>query len=92
MRGRWALFPVFGPLVYLASQTAVLTTGTAFLLHLKDMCLLLILFLRYTLDLSDIQMVVCSVKDNWSEVASKPFTTSDVHVVDKFTIAIQMER
>jgi len=32
------------------------------------------------------------VKDNWSEVASKPPMTSDVHVVDKFTIAIQMER
>lgn len=47
---------------------------------------------RYTLDLSDIQMVVCNVKDNWSEVASKPPMTSDVHVVDKFTIAIQMER
>lgn len=50
------------------------------------------LFLRYTLDLSDIQMVVCNAKDNWSDVASKPFMTSDVHVVDKFTIAIQMER
>lgn len=93
MRGRWALFDVFGPLVYYASQTAVLTTGSTFLLHLKNnRCLLLILFLRYTLDLSDIQMVVCKVKDKWSEVASKPFTTSDVHVVDKFTIAIQMER
>ena len=42
--------------------------------------------------MSDIQMVVCNVKDNWSEVASKPFLTSDVHVVDKFTIAVQMER
>ena len=49
-------------------------------------------FCRYTLDLSDIQMVVCNVRDNWSEVASKPFMTSDVHVVDKFAITIQMER
>lgn len=47
---------------------------------------------RYTLNLSDIQMVVCNVKDNWSEVANRPFVTSDVHVVDKFTITIQMER
>ena len=87
------MFAFFGSLVYHASQTAVLTTETTFLLSLKDdKFLLFILFLRYTLDLSDIQMVVCSVKDNWSEVASKPFTTSAVHVVDKFTIAIQMER
>ncbi|XP_022802556.1 vacuolar protein sorting-associated protein 13D-like isoform X2 [Stylophora pistillata] len=47
---------------------------------------------RYTLDLSDIQMVVCNVKEDWSEVASKPFLTSDAHVVDKFTISIQLER
>lgn len=53
---------------------------------------LYILLLRYTLDLSDIQMVVCNVKEDWSEVASKPFLTSDAHVVDKFTISIQLER
>lgn len=53
---------------------------------------LFILVLRYTLDLSDIQMVVCNVKENWSEVASKPFLTSDAHVVEKFTISIQLER
>lgn len=72
-------------------KTAIFILVITFFWRLKDYYLL-ILSLRYTLDLSDIQMVVCNVKDNWSEVASKPPMTSDVHVVDKFTIAIQMER
>lgn len=72
-------------------KTAIFIPVITFFWRLKDYYLL-ILSLRYTLDLSDIQMVVCNVKDNWSEVASKPPMTSDVHVVDKFTIAIQMER
>lgn len=85
MRGRWAFLSFLTSLcIKDLKHQGYKPQG----LHVS----LFILFFRYTLDLSDIQMVVCNVKDNWSEVGSTPFMTSDVHVVDKFTIAIQMER
>ena len=52
----------------------------------------LALFSRYTLSLSDTQVVVCKVNDKWSQVTSQSFSAGDLHVVEKFTISVQMER
>ena len=47
---------------------------------------------RYTLNVTDIQMVVCRTTDKWTDVLSQSFTTMDQHLVEKFTISLQLER
>ncbi|XP_048580764.1 intermembrane lipid transfer protein VPS13D isoform X3 [Nematostella vectensis] len=47
---------------------------------------------KYMLVFSDIQMVVCHARDKWSDVTSHHFGSSDLHVVDRFTIKLTLER
>lgn len=45
---------------------------------------------RYNLDLTDLQVIVCKAKDKLSFVTSKG--TSALHLLDRFSIALQVER
>ena len=45
---------------------------------------------KYTLDLSELQVMVGRAKDNWKHAHNKG--TSHMHVVDKFSISLQLER
>ncbi|XP_077998114.1 intermembrane lipid transfer protein VPS13D-like [Glandiceps talaboti] len=45
---------------------------------------------KYTLDMSDLQVLVGKAKDNWKSAHFKG--TSALHVVDRFTISVQLER
>ncbi|XP_070561460.1 LOW QUALITY PROTEIN: intermembrane lipid transfer protein VPS13D-like [Ptychodera flava] len=45
---------------------------------------------KYTLDMSDLQVLVGKAKDNWKSAHVKG--TSAMHVVDRFTISVQLER
>lgn len=45
---------------------------------------------RYNLDLTDLQVIVCKAKDKLSFVTSKG--TSTLHLLDRFSIALQVER
>nr|XP_002733622.2 PREDICTED: vacuolar protein sorting-associated protein 13D-like [Saccoglossus kowalevskii] len=48
------------------------------------------LYDRYTLDMSDLQVIVAKGSYNWKRAYMKG--TSAVHVVDRFTISVQLER
>lgn len=44
---------------------------------------------RYLMNLSDVHMMVCGMRDKWQYVSGR---TGGYNVVDKFSITIQMER
>ena len=48
------------------------------------------LFFRYTLHLSELQVMIGRAMDNWKHAHNKG--TSHMHVVDKFSISLQLER
>ncbi len=48
------------------------------------------LLFRYTLNLSDLQVMVGRAMDNWKHAHNKG--TSHMHVVDKFSISLKFER
>jgi vacuolar protein sorting-associated protein 13D len=45
---------------------------------------------RYEINLTDIQILVCKGKERWNFASSKG--TSNLHVLDRFNISLQMER
>lgn len=49
-----------------------------------------ILYDRYSVELTDLQVLVGKVKDNWRYAHNKG--TSTLHVLDRFNISLQIER
>lgn len=47
-------------------------------------------FYRYSLDLSDLQVMVGKPRDNWKHVKGRGIT--HLHLVDKFSINLHFER
>ncbi|GAB0099028.1 Vacuolar protein sorting-associated protein 13D [Sergentomyia squamirostris] len=45
---------------------------------------------KYNIDLTDLQVIVCKCSDGWSYASGKG--TSNLHVLDRFSIALQLER
>lgn len=45
---------------------------------------------RYDINLTDLQILVCKGKERWSYASSKG--TSNLHVLDRFNISLQLER
>ncbi|XP_052894433.1 intermembrane lipid transfer protein Vps13D [Anopheles moucheti] len=48
------------------------------------------LYDRYHLQLTDLQVLVCHAKERWTAASLK--TTSNLHVLDRFSIVLQVER
>ncbi|XP_050076311.1 intermembrane lipid transfer protein Vps13D [Anopheles maculipalpis] len=48
------------------------------------------LYDRYYLQLTDLQVLVCHAKERWTAASLK--TTSNLHVLDRFSIVLQVER
>jgi len=45
---------------------------------------------RYTLELTDLQVMSGRMKDNWKHIHHR--TTTSLHVVDRLSISVQLER
>ena len=52
--------------------------------------LYIIVCYRYTLELTDLQVMTGKMKDNWKHIHHR--NTTPLHLVDRFTITLQLER
>lgn len=59
-------------------------------LQLNEGALLDKLYDRYNINLTDLQILVCKGKERWNFASSKG--TSNMHVLDRFNISLQLER
>uniref|UniRef100_A0A0A9WG36 Vacuolar protein sorting-associated protein 13D n=3 Tax=Lygus hesperus TaxID=30085 RepID=A0A0A9WG36_LYGHE len=73
-----------------SSTTASRKQSTIDLNNLNELLLHNKLYERYTIELSDLQILVGCVRDNWKYAHLKG--TSSLHILDKFNISLQMER
>ncbi|XP_073974267.1 vacuolar protein sorting 13D isoform X3 [Rhodnius prolixus] len=65
------------------NQSVDITNLNELILHNK-------LYERYSIELSDLQILVGCVRDNWKYAHLRG--TSSLHILDKFSISLQMER
>ena len=52
--------------------------------------MVLVILSRYSLELTDLQVVVGKIKDNWRHIHHRGSTK--LHLIDKFSITLQLER